>query len=406
MFRRPQVTISREGWYYIFVTALVFFGAAVKEVNLLLLLSGMMLGLLIFHGRALFISLRGLTLQRKAPQAVCAGDLLAVSLCLHNARPRFGAWAVTVEEQIERESVPLRPHRNHNQHHNSYYNDKPIHASVFFPYVPAGQQRIGTYRGQLIRRGRYQLGPLRISTRFPFGLFCRRITVGQTETLYVYPRLGRLTRRWLARRRQALAGADRRQRRPGPEGDFYGVREWRSGDSLRLIHWRTSARAGKFVVRQFEQPHNRDVAVLMDLWLPDQASTAELDNIELAISFAATVLADSSRQGGGKVHLGVYDQQLRCLGGPASAALLQDLMMILAVVEPPSEDHLPALIEHMLGNIASGTEIILISTRPVDLFDSRRFAAIWSDPTHSAAVRNIRCIDASSTELEEFFIAE
>ncbi len=277
---------------------------------------------------------------------------------------------------------------------------------MFIPYIPAGGQRTGTYHGRLVRRGRYQMGPMRISSQFPFGLLCRKITIGRSETLYVYPRLGRLTRRWLARRRQALAGADRRQSRPGPEGDFYGVREWRSGDSLKLIHWRSSARTGKFVVRQFEQPHNRDVAIALDLWLPEHPSAAELETVELAISFAATVLADLCRQGGGKVHLGLYNGQTQCLGGPASSALLQDMMKMLAVLEPQNEDYLPGLLENVLGEIAPGTEIILISTRAADLSDSRRFTALCSDAAMNAAAGHIRSIDASSNELEEYFIAE
>lgn len=408
MFHRPNTTICREGWYYLFITAIVFVGAMVKEVNLLLVLAGMMMGLLFFHWHALFVSLKGLTLQRKAPQAVCAGDLLAVGMRLSNSRPRFGSWGVTVEEQIQRESATSGSNHYFNHQQHGYNHDKPITTSVLFPYIPAGQQRTGTYQGRLIRRGRYRLGPMRISTQFPFGLFCRKITIGQSETLYVYPRLGRLTRRWLARHRQALAGADRRQRRPGPEGDFYGVREWRSGDSLRLMHWRSSARTGKFVVRQFEQPHNRDVAIILDTWLPEEPSAAQHENVELAISFAATVLTDLCRLGGGKVHLGIYDGQARCLGGPASGALLQDMMKTLAVAEARSEDFLPPLIEHVLGDIdvASGREIILISTRPADLSDGERFAAIRSDAALHTAARHIRCIDTSNDELEEYFIAE
>ena len=106
---------------------------------------------------------------------------------------------------------------------------------------------------------------MRLSTRFPFGLFSRTITVGETETLTVLPRLGHLTESWAARRLEAFAGADRRRGLAGPEGDFYGVREWRSGDGRRLVHWRRSARLDRLVVRQFERPRNRDVAVLLDL---------------------------------------------------------------------------------------------------------------------------------------------
>jgi uncharacterized protein (DUF58 family) len=406
MSRRPHTTICREGWYYLLVTAIVFAGAMAKEVNLLLLLSGMMMGLLVFHWQVLFVSLSGMKLERKAPQAVCAGDLLAVGLRLSNTRSHFGSWAVAVEDCIERDPGTSGPNQSKNHQHNRQNRDKPITTGVLFPYVPAGEERTGTYRGRLVERGRYRLGPMRISSRFPFGLFSRKLTVGQNETIYVYPRLGRLTRRWLARRRQALAGADRRQRRPGPEGDFYGVREWRSGDSLRLMHWRSSARTGKFVVRQFEQPHNRDAVILLDLWLPEPPADVQLDNVELAISFAATVLTDLCRQGGGKVHLGVFDGKPLCMGGPASAALLQEMMQTLALLAAEGQDRLPQIVEHVLGHVAAGTEFVVISTRPTNLSDSKRFAVAWTNPALHAAARHVRCIDVSSHELEEFFIAE
>jgi uncharacterized protein (DUF58 family) len=405
MFHRPHITICREGSYYLLIMAIVFFGALFKEVNLLLVLAGMMMGLWLFHWQALFIAFRGLKLDRKKPQAVCAGDLLTINLRLSNTRKRFGSWAVSVEEQIRRDSNTSESNHNHHRH-NKHNHDQPIRTSVLFPYVPAGEERTGTYQGRLVRRGRYWLGPMRMSSRFPFGLLSRTIVHKDIDTLYVYPRLGRLTRRWLARPRRALAGADRRQSKPGPEGDFYGVREWRRGDSLRLIHWRSSARTGKFVVRQFEQPHNRDVAILIDLNLPEWPTVTDHENVELAISFAATVLTDLFRQGGGNVTLCVYDGDARCLGGPASAVLLQDMMKTLAVIEAHNEDRIAALIVRIMENVAQGTEIILISTRMVNLSDSERFAGLWSDPAHRATAQNIRCIDVSSEDLKEYFTAE
>ena len=188
-----------------------------------------------------------------------------------------------------------------------------VPACCFPTCPPANRARAHTAAGWS-ERGRYQFGPVRLSTRFPFGLFSRTITVGESETLIVLPRLGRLTEGWAARRLEAFAGADRRRRRSGPEGDFYGVREWRSGDGRRLIHWRSSARLGKLVVRQFERPRSRDVAVVLDLWQPEPATAEHLENVELAVSFAATVLADLCRQGGSNVYLALEQPRAGMLG--------------------------------------------------------------------------------------------
>ncbi len=277
---------------------------------------------------------------------------------------------------------------------------------MLFPYVRAGQASKGGYRGRLERRGRYRFGPVRLSTRFPFGLFSRTLIVGRPETLIVLPRLGRLAGGWNARRMEAFAGADRRRNRPGVEGDFYGVRQWRAGDGKRLIHWRSSARRGALTVRQFERPRSRDVAVVLDLWRPQRPAAEDLETIELAVSFAATVLADLCRQGGSNVYLGLADPEPACVGGAASPAILQNSMERLALVEPPAEDVLPTLLAHVLHRIAAETEVVLIGTRPFDPSDPSWSAWSWSDPLLRERTQRIRCLDVSSKELAEIFQLE
>jgi uncharacterized protein (DUF58 family) len=401
VFHRFSITLCREGVFYLLITALVFTGAMLQGINLLLLLAGLMLGPFLFSWWAVRHSLRRLEVRRRLPQAVCVGDLLSVTLRLRNARPRFGSWAVVAEESIQRQPEGAGSGRRH-----SNGQEEPVTTEVYFPYVPAGGEQTGSYRGRLVQRGRYRLGPLRLSTRFPFGLLQYTVRLEESDTLYVYPRLGKLTGGWLTRHRPAFAGTDRRRPRPGAEGDFYGIRPWRSGDSLRIIHWRSSARMGKPVVRQFEQPRSRDVAVLLDLWQPASPGRSERENVELAVSFAATVLADLCRQGGSQVHLATFNARADRVSGPASAGLLRNLMQTLALVEAQTEDHLPALAAETLGTIAPGAEVILVSTRPVDFYDRQRFASAWSDPVCRAALRRVLCIDVSSPKLGEYYKVE
>ena len=79
MFLRRQTTICREGWYYLLILAVVFGGAMFKEVNLLLILAGMLLGPLLLNWQAVGTNLRGLRIERKLPPGLSAGDRLSVS---------------------------------------------------------------------------------------------------------------------------------------------------------------------------------------------------------------------------------------------------------------------------------------------------------------------------------------
>ncbi|MBN1393650.1 MAG: DUF58 domain-containing protein [Pirellulales bacterium] len=392
---RSRTTVCREGWYYLVIVALVLGGAMFKEVNLLLILAGMLLGPVLLNWRAVGVALRGLRVERQLPLRVGAGEPLAVNLVLANARRKLGSWAVAVEDQITREADAKRGLRR-----------TTLRPSVLFPFVRPGQSRKGGYRGRLELRGRYNFGPLKLSTRFPFGLFSRTIEAGQIETLIVLPRLGRLTESWTARRTEAFAGADRRRNRPGVEGDFFGVRQWRAGDGKRAIHWRSSARIGELAVRQFERPRSRDLAVALDLWQPRPPREEDLRAVELAVSFAATVLTDLGRKGGGNVFLALAEEEPECVGGPASPATLQNLMERLALAEGRAEDALPALLAHVLRKTPAETEIVLASTRPVDLSDASRLAPIWSHPALRERVHRVRCVDVSSDRFAAYFQLE
>jgi len=391
--RWSGTAFCKEGWYYLLVLAFVFTAAMLQEMNLMLVLVGMLIGPLLFSWRLVVVTLRGLEVRRRMPRGVCAGDLLVTSVELANLRSRIGSWAVVVQDQIRVEAGPGR--------------GRFIQPTVFFWYVPAGESRQAVYRGRLPQRGRYRFGPLRLWTRFPFGLFQRRSSAKETSVLTVFPRLGRLTRGWIRRHHEAFKGTERRERRHSRiTGEFYGVREWRTGDSRRWIHWRSSARHGTLVVRQFEQQRTRDVAVLVDLWQPDLPEPDHLDAVELAVSFAATVAADVCRKGGSDLLVAATGAKPESAGGPASLALLQAAMERLAVAEAASEDRLPALFEHVLGRIEPGTEVVLVSTRSNDLSDVGRFPMLWRDPARRALARRIRTINAADEQLAKYFQAE
>ncbi|MBN1591522.1 MAG: DUF58 domain-containing protein [Pirellulales bacterium] len=383
-----RTTICREAWYYLAVLAVIAGAAMFREINLLLVLAGMIAGPLWLSWREVAANLRGLRVSRRMPQSICAGDLLVVHLELVNTRRR-GSWAVAVEEPIRRAGrATLQP-------------------GVFFSYVGPGQANERSYHGRLTERGRYEIGPVRLSTRFPFGLLKRTTTVGQSESVVVFPRLGRLTQAWLARHHEAFEGDQRHQQRSGRvEGQFYGTRYWRNGDSRRSIDWRSSARRDRLVVRQYEQPHNRDVALVVELWQPVEPSKDDQDRVGLAVSFAATVIADVCRKGDARLSLATTAAPDEPIAGPASTAIMHDCMRQLAVAEADDDDRLPRLLESALDQMGSGHEIIVISTRDVDLDDAGRFGRLRQEASRAAALRRVRVISTSGPTLARYFQVE
>lgn len=390
--RTAQTVVCREGWYYVVLSCMVFGAAMLREVNLMLILGGMLFGPLFFNWRLTAVTLRGLKVRRTVPGGICAGDLLVVRLELSNTRRRIGSWAVNVRDEIVREGDPAA---------------EPVGVTEYFSYVPARGRQVRTYQGRLPQRGRYHFEQAQVSTRFPFGLFRREVYSGGTDTVLVFPRLGRLTHGWLRRRHESFEGTHRRERgQSRVSGDLYGVRDWRHGDSRRWIHWRSTARHGSLVVRQFEQHRNRDVAVLLDLWQPESPGTSDRENVELAVSFAATVLAEVCRNMGCNVLLGVPADEREFIRGTASALFLQDAMTRLALAEALPDDRLPSLLERALSQIDAGTEVVVVSTRPVDLEDADRFGRLWRDSPRRAWLRRIRVVTTAAEDLDRYFQPE
>ncbi len=382
----------REGFYYFLVVAFVFVAAIIADMNLLMILAGMLAGPLWFGYRLVEATLRDLEVTRRLPPAVGAGDPLVVAVEVRNRRRRLGTWALVVEDPVA-QALTGNPVA------------RPV---VLFPYVPAGQSRVRAYRGRIPRRGRYRFGPFQVSTRFPFGFFRRVVTVGAAQEMTVYPRLGRLTQQWLRRHHVSFEGAERREHRHGEaSGDFYGVRPWRLGDSRRVIHWRSSARRGSLVVRQFEQQRNRDLAVLVDLWLPAAPGPSHLENVELAVSFAATIVAEACRRGGSDLVFATTSSPDQVLRGTASAALVREVMEALAIAEAAAEHRLPALAEHAFACIDRGTEVVLITTRPAARVDGRSvpecLAALAHEPARRAMLAQVRVISTDTPQLYEYF---
>lgn len=393
MFKRRQINICYEGWLYMVMLAFLFVGAVMREINLLMVLFGLMVGPYLFSLGLVLLSLRGISIRRRLPETITTGQLLVVDVEVTNAKPRSSSWALATTDVIEQEAGPNK--------------GQQIYASLFFPHIRPGQRGVQTYEGRLLSRGRHRLGPMRVSTRFPLGLLQSWFLSSTTDHVVVHPRQGRLSRRWNMLRQEAYQGRGKNSRQQGlVEGDFHGLRDWRSGDAQRWIHWRTTARLGELMVRQFEQHRDDDMAVLIDLWQPAIASEEQRARVESVVSFAATVVSDQCRRGGGQLLLSTAGREITTARGPASMALLQDAMEALAVAEATDGDRVPELLSSTLDHIRPRTSVLLVSTRNVDLTDTERFVKLWEDPRQRRWAGKIVCLDASSTEFDSYFAQE
>jgi uncharacterized protein (DUF58 family) len=139
-----------------------------------------------------------------------------------------------------------------------------------------------------LRRGPLTTGSWTVGAGDVLGLYQGRRVWPDAEVALVLPRFAQLAGRREVRELEASAAAPR----AGSGNELFGVREYRSGDSLRRIHWRSSARRGELVVREYEPPGAETLAILCD---PEPASVEVADQIA---RIAASETWDCIREGG------------------------------------------------------------------------------------------------------------
>ena len=386
-----RLRLTREGAYYLFLAwpMLLLIGLW-QQINLILLTAGLAFGPIFGSWFVSASALRRLEASRRSPPYVFAGEPLVVDYVLENARRWTAALALSVRDQL----APAD---------RAVSGAGGLAPRGFFARVaPGGIGRV-RWQGALARRGRYRFGTMILATRGPFGLLERQAAVAEPQDLVVYPAVGRLSRRWQVRRREASESRrGRRNDRSAQQREYHGLREYRPGDSPRWIHWRTTARLGKPMVKEFEQQQDQDLALLIDPWLPRTKVTAEQrEALEAAVSFAATVCLETCRSQGRRLILGWTGTPPQVRQGPASVRLLHELLEDLAVLRPTAEGQLSALLDAVPAAALRTAFLVIVTTRPVNLLEESEASARLSGAGARGLASHALLLDASRGDLDD-----
>lgn len=166
-------------------------------------------------------------------------------------------------------------------------------ARFAFSGVEARGKREASYKLRPSRRGRYEVGPVEMSCVDPFALARVKKVAGGTSALLVYPKIEQLVLPRDLGERRSLSVSALRQPTGATGEDFYTLREYVEGDDLRKIHWPSTAKRQRYMIRQEETPwHNRATIVL-----DDRASTYDGEAFERAVEAAASLVDLYHRSG-------------------------------------------------------------------------------------------------------------
>ena len=177
-------------------------------------------------------------------------------------------------------------------------------------------------------RGRYVFEGSRVELGDPFGLQRATVELPSPGALLVYPRLVELRR--LFSDAGALSHAGNRLLLRRPTGfDLHSVREYEHGDSLRRVHWRSTARRGQLMVKELEDSPRDEIAVLLDV---DSRGVVG-ESFEVQVRAAGSIL-DAFVRRGRRAVLVVNSQAPEAQPVHSPIADWRRALELLAAVEP------------------------------------------------------------------------
>lgn len=191
----------------------------------------------------------------------------------------------------------------------------PAHTlSIFIPSLPASTPVQLNYDVTVDRRGLHEFPPLKIESPAPFGFFRRRRTLTLPTRILVYPEVRPLRRLSLFDRQPAAVLT---RPRPGIGTEFVGVRPYRPGDSPRHIHWRSTARVGELISKEFADDTRPGLTLALDLFRhPYPQTDSKHTPFEWAVKIAASI-GDHARRRGYALHLLADPSTLPSVAGQA-----------------------------------------------------------------------------------------
>jgi uncharacterized protein (DUF58 family) len=160
------------------------------------------------------------------------------------------------------------------------------------PLRRAGAMHRGTYVLERVPRGRYVVEDVRATIEDPFGLARVELDLATGGALLVYPRLVALDRLFSESGAHAQDGRRLLLRRPSGF-DLHSVREYERGESLRKVHWRTTARRGQLMVKELEDAPRDEIAVLLDA----DARAVSGESFDVQVRAAGSILRAHAAHG-------------------------------------------------------------------------------------------------------------
>lgn len=248
-----------------------------------------------------------------------------------------------------------------------------------------------------LRRGRHDLGPVQLTLRDPFGFFERTLSFGETATLVVLPERVGLT--GLTGLLTAAGGGQggRTTVHTATSAEDLSARPYATGDSIRRVNWRATARRDELMVRQEEEPTAPRAALFLDTspshWgePDDEGVYAGFERAVALVAAAIGVLADR----GYRVHVVTPGAPDLYVDGAAGPAQRDEALRALATVDL---DHSDAALDAATATLSEAAAVIAVLGAVTD-DHLPHYAALGRSAGSATALLPLGASDATLAQL-------
>jgi uncharacterized protein (DUF58 family) len=263
-------------------------------------------------------------------------------------------------------------------------------GSRLYTLVMGRQVRSYTARTWLTQRGSFQLGPTQVTTGDPFGLFTARRIFQPLDTLIVFPMIHEI-QSFPSPYGLLPGGQVIRQKSSDITPHAAGIREYVHGDAMKRIHWPTSVRRNRLMVKEFEQDPQAEIWIYVDSHKnvhhqkPFQQQDMEFQNtlfvrrpklklppstLEYSVSIAASLAHYYLRQRRA-VGFASAGQTYTVLPAERSERQEAKILETLAFVEANGNLSIAGLVSTQASQLPQGSSVILITpTTRLDLLQA------------------------------------
>ena len=315
-----------------------------REINLLYGIFALIASTIILSHLLPRFALRGVSASRTLNPTAFEGDALHLKVSVENRswRSRFMLEVL--------DSIPAAPPGSRN-------------PMTFLAKLPARKERNYSYSLTCYKRGEYDVGPLTVQSAYPLGISTTEKELPQSRRgLLVYPQIFEIPRvRLRGGGNRPLSGVEAISQ-AGAGEEFWGVREYKRGDDLRYIHWPSTAKHRRLIVKEFEIRASTEVTILLDLHKDSDVGEGKETTLEYAVKIAAS-MAKTLLEKGHVLQLVGYGRKNHIVPYTRGLNQLQKVLEELARVKADGTMPYPRAICQSSDLLRDGGAVILLFSR-------------------------------------------